>query len=96
MVGARKGPHRSLGFAFGYGRSQLRANNLFGGREHRPSTQRSPIGAACGFSATFRKRVTCHQASLHRETWDGDVADPRCPGAANYWLAQSTAPQLKI
>jgi hypothetical protein len=23
MVGAMKGPHRSLGFAFGYGRSQL-------------------------------------------------------------------------
>ena len=52
MVGARKGPRRSLGFAFGYGCSQLRANNLFGGREHGPLTQRSAIGAACVFTAT--------------------------------------------
>ena len=45
MVGARKGPHRSLGFAFGAGSKQttlpMPAILLFAEIEHRPLGRRS-------------------------------------------------------
>ena len=57
MVGARKGPHRSLGFAFGYwfqtnGAPDASDITVRGNRTS-PLRPLLAIGAACVFAATF-------------------------------------------
>jgi hypothetical protein len=66
MVGARKGPHRSLGFAFGYwfqtnGAPDASDITVRGNRTPtlRPSLA---IGAACGFAAHSMRQTRSNSA----------------------------------
>jgi hypothetical protein len=69
MVGARKGPHRSLGFAFGYWFQTTAlptpAILLFAEIEHRPLGRRSQSERLV-FSQPHSMRQTCSNSAISR------------------------------